>query len=322
MNLYTKIFRPLLFTLPPESAHLLTEFLLSHFPQSTKIFHNKKTLDSKKTLGRISINNPLGLAAGFDKNCTMLKALENLGFGYLVGGTIVKNPQPGNPKPRIIRKTNQSSLINSLGFPSSGLNKVINNLEKQLPLTVPLFLSISGKTINEFEECFKQLIPYSKAIELNISSPNSPNLENFLHIDKFENLVYKLRTISEHPIFFKIQSYPDHKQKNIFKLIDIAKKYNLDGITAINSIPQKEQALSMGKGGLSGKPLSNIMLKIIKDIRNYVGKNFVINACGGIMNSTIAKNALEEGASTIQAYTGFVYKGPNFANEINRDFVN
>ena len=130
MNLYTKIFRPLLFTLPPESAHLLTEFLLSHFPQSTKIFHNKKTLDSKKTLGRISINNPLGLAAGFDKNCTMLKALENLGFGYLVGGTIVKNPQPGNPKPRIIRKTNQSSLINSLGFPSSGLNKVINNLEK------------------------------------------------------------------------------------------------------------------------------------------------------------------------------------------------
>ena len=319
MNLYTKILRPLLFSLPPENAHLLTEFLLSHFPQFTKIFHNNKKLNMKRNLGKIPINNPLGLAAGFDKNCTMLKGLQHLGFGYLVGGTIVKNPQPGNPKPRIIRKTNQSSLINALGFPSLGLNKVINNLEKQLPLTVPLFLSISGKTINEFEECFKQLIPYSKAIELNISSPNSPNLENFWHAEKFENLVYKLRTISKHPIFFKIQSYPDHKQKDIFKLIDIAKKYNLDGITAINSIPQKEQALSIGKGGLSGKPLSNIMLKIIKDIRNYVGENFIINACGGIMNSTIAKNSLEEGASSIQAYTGFIYKGPNFANEINKD---
>jgi len=322
MNLYTKILRPLLFSLPPESAHSLTEFLLSHFPQSTKIFHNKKNLSIKRNLGKVTINTPLGLAAGFDKNCTMLKGLENLGFGYLIGGTIVKNPQPGNPKPRIIRKTNQSALINSLGFPSAGLNRVINNIEKQLPLTVPLFLSISGKTIMEFEECFKQLIPYSQAIELNISSPNSPNLENFWHPENFEKLIYTLRTVSEHPIFFKIQSYAEHKKKNIFNLIDIAKKYKIDGITAINSIPQKEQALSIGKGGLSGKPLSNIMLKTIKDIRNYVGENFVINACGGIMNSSIAKKSLEYGASSIQTYTGFIYKVPNFANDINSAFIN
>tara|TARA_B100000029_G_scaffold514895_1_gene619521 strand:+ start:646 stop:1560 length:915 start_codon:yes stop_codon:yes gene_type:complete len=269
-------------------------------------------------LSTIEIPNPVGLAAGYDKNCDTLESLSKIGFGYITGGTIVSKPRYGNPPPRILRISKDESLINSLGFPSDGLDKVIHNISSHTSLNIPLFLSISGVSIDEIVECYRTQ-DICSAIELNISSPNTQGIRIFQNPQVLKDLLSTLNPLKNKPLFIKLPPFFGRSQtQETYRIIDVCLEHRLDGFTVANTWPMENSSLAVGRGGLSGRPLFMHMLDMVKSIRNYIGNNVAINACGGISSGEDAVKALIAGANTVQLYTGFIYQGPRLIPNINK----
>ena len=281
-------------------------------------FHKTHDPTLNTTLAGIPIANPLGVAAGCDKDCTYLDSLKNLGFGYVVGGTVTLNPRPGNPRPRLLRRPRQQALVNALGFPSRGIDAVEANLRKHS--ANPLILSVSGLTVDEFAQCYRRAAPLAQGIELNVSSPNTADLRVFHDPQEFRELLESINHHRTTPLFVKIPPYHDaREQENVLTLVRISRELGVDGITAANTRPVEEPAVMMGRGGLSGKPLLPDTLRIVSDVRKEVGEAMTVNACGGISNAEAVAQALTRGADTVQIYTALVYEGPGLAKKINRD---
>ena len=276
------------------------------------------------TLGSLTLPNPIGLAAGFDKNCEMSKTLFRLGFGYLTLGTITLNPREGNPRPRIWRRPGHS-LNNSMGLPNIGVQRIIPNLLKEKEKHVaPLIVSISGLGVEEFVECYRKIESFADGIELNISSPNTAGVRVFQEPPILSRLLEEIGKVrdSKIPIWVKIPPYFDEKgRENVLDLVAVCVNRSVDGITAINTKPVKEQRASIGTGGLSGPPIFEDMIRIVKEIYTQTGGRIPINACGGISTGGDAWRALESGASSVQLYTALIYQGPTVASRLNRELL-
>ena len=187
-----------------EFIHDVTQVILSNkfAPYLTSLYSTSNTDISKTYIMGEELNSPLALAAGFDKNCSILKALDKLGFGYIVGGTVTLNPRPGNLKPRITRYVDDNSMVNSLGFPNLGVDKIIDNLSKY-DLKTPLIMSISGDSISEITQLYKLLSDYCFGFEINISSPNTEKLKYFHDYYNFQDLIKSLNGIKNKPYMIK-----------------------------------------------------------------------------------------------------------------------
>lgn len=324
VNIYKIFIKPILFLFPPEIAHKIAKLALSINPvwRILKPLLNFKDNTLNTTIAGIQIQNPVGLAAGYDKDCATVKSLANLGFGYVVVGTILINKRSGNPKPRIVRNPKDFSIINSLGFPTQGLRYAINKINNANPVDAPIFASISGFSIEDFVRCQKILQPITAGIELNISSPNTEDIRVFQDLDQLENLLSHLNKTKEKPIFLKTPMYFDKEGRDsVMGMIDLCIKHSIDGITASNTWPIVDARLAVGKGGLSGRPLFEHTIRIVKEIREHAGNNLYINACGGISSGEDVLIALDAGANTVQLYTEFIYEGPGLIGRINRDIV-
>ena len=321
VRIYKTFIKPLLFQIPAERAHNLARvlFKVGVLWEIFNFFLSFKDKALNTHIGNVYIDNPVGLAAGYDKDCVSIKSLSKIGFGYIVGGTVLLKPQPGNPKPRIARNPATLSMVNSLGFPSIGLNEVTNNLKNISDINIPIFASISGLSTEDFLACFKELQPLTSGIELNISSPNTSGIRIFQEANNLENLLSTLQEVKTKPVFLKIPMYFDEDERRaVMKMVDLCMKYSIDGVTASNTWPQEDPRLAVGRGGLSGKPLFQHTLRIVKDIRKHAGEKFMINACGGIFTGEDALEALAAGANTVQIYTGFIYEGPSIVRDINK----
>jgi len=321
VSIYKTLIKPILFRMPAELTHNLAKVVLriGVLWEIFKFFLSFKNESLHTYIGKIPITNPIGLAAGYDKDCVVIKSLSNIGFGYIVGGTVLLKAQSGNPKPRIARNPATSSMMNSLGFPSTGLSEVAQNLSNMSDIDIPIFASISGLSIGDFLACFEKLQPLTSGTELNISSPNTSGIRIFQDAETLANLLSKLQEIKTKPIFLKIPMYFNKEERSlVMKMVDLCMEYSIDGVTASNTWPQEDPRLAVGKGGLSGKPLFEHTLRIVKDIREHAGEKFTINACGGIFTGEDALNALEAGANTVQIYTGFIYEGPSIVTNINK----
>ena len=324
MDLYSNLIKPLLFRLPPERAQKLAHIALRATPLWKVLGQFWQVSDPRltTTVANIKIANPIGLAAGYDKNCEAITSLYNLGFGYIVAGTVTNHFRAGNPSPRLLREPSNHSLINSLGFPSKGLKSISQELAARYNNTIPLLISISGLSIEEFVDCYKNLQPVSSGIELNISSPNTEGIRIFQEPAVLRQLLATLTEIKETPIFIKLPPYFDESQRTrVMKILDVCLEYNLSGVTAINTRPVKDARLAIGQGGLSGKPIFPDMLRIVRDIRKHTGPTFAINACGGISSGEDALAAIQAGANTVQVYTAFVYQGPALLKRINSQIL-
>lgn len=320
--LYKAFLRPLLFSLPPERAHALAEWTLRKKPLWKLLSPFRQTQDPalSTTIAGIPIPNPLGVAAGCDKDCAYLDSLIGLGFGYAVGGTVTLNPRDGNPRPRLLRRPRQHALVDALGFPSQGIDAVESNLDGNS--ANPLILSISGLSIDEFARCYHRAAPLSQGVELNVSSPNTAGLRVFHDPQAFRELLERINRHRTTPLFVKIPPYhAADEQENVLTLVRIARELGVNGITAANTRPVEDRALKMGRGGLSGKPLLPDTLRIVADVRREVGETMNINACGGISCADDVVQALQSGADTVQIYTALVYEGPGLARKINRDLT-
>lgn len=274
--------------------------------------------------------NPLGIAAGFDKNGVVAGQLASLGFGFVEVGTVTLRPQPGNPKPRMFRLPDDQALINRLGFNNDGAGVVAERLRKLIRKCV-VGVNIgknkdvpNEEAVENYLSSFDLVHPVADYVAVNISSPNTPNLRELQKADNLDELLSALqdrnREFGRKPLLVKIA--PDLTEAEIEACVDVCQRYEIDGIIATNTTISREglrteNVNNLGTGGLSGKPLLARSNQVVSVIYKYTKGRLPIVGVGGIFTAEDAFAKVAAGASLIQAYTGFIYAGPSFAKDIN-----
>ena len=330
-NLYERFVRPLLFSLDPEIAHHLTIALLqkaSYFDPALRVLKSFQPSSKRKTLFGLDFPNPIGLAAGLDKNGVALPAWAALGFGFMEIGTVTAQAQPGNPKPRIFRLPEQQALINRLGFNNDGADAIAHRLgalrkSGRWP-NVPVGINIGKSRVTPLEQAtddylysFRRLRDFADYVTLNISSPNTPGLRELQEPEKLSELLCAIsneaRTAPK-PLFVKIS--PDLSGAELKAVLAVCEENGVSGIIATNttldhsSIPsQLDEA-----GGLSGAPVRDKSTMLVREIA--ARSTIPVIASGGIFDAQSAREKFQAGAKLIQLYTGFVYRGPGLIREI------
>ena len=331
---YRLLLRPLLFRLPPEAAQKVAELALRRRLVWRALAPAFRVEDQRLGVDfcGLRLTNPVGLAAGFDKDCALLPSLAAMGFGYLVGGTVTESPQPGNPKPRMLRYIDHLSLINALGFPGKGLQNAARHLERVRGVLgdTAVAVSISGVSADEIVRCHRLLEPLADIIELNISSPNTAGLKAFHEAPALADLIGRINDGRAKPLMVKLPPYSSSSAaepsdgeaaERVLAMVKTCLDEGVDAVTVANSRPIADSRLSTGAGGLSGKAVFSDVLKMVAEIKAEVGDRMAISACGGIFSGEDAWQALKAGAKTVQLYTGLVYRGPGIVAQINRDLL-
>lgn len=338
--MYKLFIRPLLFLFNPEAVHHFTVdilkilFFIPGIRALVSSIYRTNSPSLEREVFGIKFPNPVGLAAGFDKEAIMIDQLSAFGFGFIEIGTLTPKGQPGNPKPRIFRLPEDGALINRLGFNNQGVDVAVKKLrQRNSKILVGGNIGKNKVTPNEeavrdYEYCFEALFDVVDYFVVNISSPNTPNLRDLQEKDPLKKLLARLQErnedkITPKPILLKIA--PDLTDGQLDDIIEIVKDTNLAGIIATNTTIDRSglktaaaNIESIGAGGLSGAPLTSRANQVIRYLRRAFGPDFPIIGVGGIMTSKDAIERLESGATLVQIYTGFIYNGPGFVKQINK----
>ena len=335
------LLRNLLFLLPPERAHHFTVSLFSIFskiPILGGVIRSSFSFTAEnlnREVFGINFPNPVGLAAGFDKDGKYIRPMSKLGFGFIEIGTVTPRPQVGNPKPRMFRLAKDQALINRMGFNNDGVDALVERLKTFDKQGLILGGNIgknkdtpNEKAVEDYKICFEKLHPYVDYFVVNVSSPNTPNLRALQERGPLTEILNALVNINrskthQKPILLKIA--PDLGDEQIAEIIEVIQETELDGIIATNTTISRENLLteenqlkSIGNGGLSGAPLTHRSTEVIRLISNLSNKKIPIIGVGGINSPQDAREKLEAGASLVQIYTGFIYQGPSFIKKINK----
>lgn len=281
----------------------------------------------------LTFKNPLGLAAGFDKNGIALQPLAALGFGFIEAGTVTYHPQPGNARPRLFRLSEDQALINRAGFNNEGAAAFAQRVEHQRPGCV-LGVSIGKSKITPLAEAtddylksFELVYKVADYIAVNVSSPNTPQLRELQQSEQLGSLLSALQTRRRElgkqvPLLVKLS--PDLDRRDLEMIIDVVDRLKIDGIIATNTTVSRDnlrtdraRVAACGEGGLSGKPLKNRSTSMIAQLYEMTGGRIPLIGVGGIFTAQDAWEKISAGASLVQLYTGFIYQGPGIAQEIN-----
>jgi len=332
MNAYSDLARPLLFRIPPETAHRLTLTSL-RLPLVPRLLSGGSPApeDPVELMG-LKFRNRLGIAAGVDKNAEATLAWHELGFGFAELGTVTLHAQPGNPKPRVFRFPDQQALINRLGFPNLGAEAIAGRLrplrERHALKNFPIGINLGKSKITPIPEASADYLGSLKILHsladffvINISSPNTPGLRD---LAKPEDLRRLLATLQEYnrsqsipkPLLLKIS--PDLEFSDLPEIVQTTREFSLSGIVATNTTLHRNTVDSTENGGLSGRPVTDRALAITQAIRPLLAHGQVLIGVGGIMNAADYQARRAVGADLAQVYTGMVYLGPRTAWEILR----
>lgn len=344
LSLYSSIIRPILFRLPAESAH---EFALRSLSLALEGAAARRAVERRfqsapfgnlKRCG-LTFPNPIGLAAGFDKNGTVADSLCALGFGFVEIGTVTSEPQPGNPRPRIFRLPRDRALINRLGFNNCGAKALVKNLKEHRPhcvLGVNIGKSRSvpiQNSIADYVKTFEVVYDVADYIAINVSSPNTPQLRELQQPETLAELLTALQTLNRQlaekqslaatkPLLLKIA--PDLSADEIHAIVEVAQRADIAGIIATNTTVSRDglqssaaRIAACGEGGLSGAPLQNRSNEVIRLIYRLTNGSLPIIGVGGVFTAADAWEKIRAGASLVQLYTGFIYEGPDVARRIN-----
>lgn len=335
MNLFwNKLVRPALFAMDAERAHELAMRAvaagLSPFAAGELPAEDAELLET--SCFGLTFPNPLGLAAGFDKNGVVVDQMASLGFGFVEVGTVTYMPQPGNPKPRLFRLPDDRALINRLGFNNSGAQKVAGRLSRLLPRRTIIGINIgrnkdveNEKATENYLSCFDVVRAEADYVTINVSSPNTPGLRALQDAEHLDLLLGALREREQDgerrlPLLVKVA--PDLSEQAIESVVEIALRHRFSGIIATNTTISRGGLITpgvdaIGAGGLSGRPLAARSTEVIKTIYGHAKGRLPIVGVGGIFDAEDAFAKIAAGASLLQAYTGFVYGGPSFARKVN-----
>lgn len=342
--MYRYLIRPLLFLFDPEKVHLVTVEFLSlvyKIPGVKALMRNIFTINDqelKREVLGLQFDNPVGMAAGFDKDAQMIDLLEPFGFGSIEIGTLTPKPQPGNEKPRLFRLTRDKALINRMGFNNEGVNKAVARLKKRKSKIIvggnigKNKLTDNDMALGDYEYAFEALFAVVDYFVVNVSSPNTPNLRDLQDKEPLLKLLNRLQERNNEkgkrkPILLKIA--PDLSDYQLQEIADIVMETKIDGIIATNTTiirkglsTNAKTVEGIGAGGLSGKPLTTRATEVIKFLRQALGQDVCIIGVGGIMTADDAVDKLKAGANLIQIYSGFIYNGPSFVKNINKAIIN
>lgn len=338
--MYKTVLRPLLFSFDPESVHHFT-FKMIRFANTIGfggIFKNTYQITHKsleRDLFGLKFPNPVGLAAGFDKDAKLYKELSNLGFGFIEIGTVTPKPQPGNEQPRLFRLKEDSAIINRMGFNNGGVEEAVERLKKNAAVGHKNRVLIGGnigknkmtpneEAVNDYIICFDALFDYVDYFVVNVSSPNTPNLRALQEKKPLTELLQTLQDKNNlkkkrKPILLKIA--PDLTNEQLLDIIDIVAITKIDGVIATNTTISREGLQNENKdemGGLSGQPLTKRSTEVIGFLAEKSHKAFPIIGVGGIHTPKDALEKLNAGADLVQLYTGFIYEGPQLIKNINK----
>ncbi len=336
--MYKNLFQPLLFTLPPEKVHDLTINLLSFagriplIRNSLANYFTPKIQHPTHLLG-FDFSNPIGLAAGYDKDGIAIPGLAALGFGHIEIGTITPLPQLGNPKPRVFRLLEDKAIINRMGFPSKGYHQVIKNIKSIKKHGSILGINIGknkntplAESHNDYTQLIDSFSPYADYFTINISSPNTKGLRDLQHKVYLEQLLTKIcdardqaAEITEKHLPLLVKLSPDLEIPELDQAIETILSSKIDGVIATNTTISRPSLVSQNKtetGGLSGIPLRNLSTEMIAYIHRQTNGALPIVGVGGIFNAQDAQEKLDAGASLVQIYTGLIYQGPALVKNI------
>lgn len=340
--MYKSILRPILFLLQPETVHhLIVSILKLGFKipgigsLTRKIFSVNDECLKRHFLG-VEFENPVGFAAGFDKNAEVYNQFSNFGFSFIEIGTVTPKPQPGNPKPRSFRIPNDSGLINRMGFNNKGVDYAVKRLKKKHRVIIGGNIGKNTATTNDnalddYVYCFNQLYQDVDYFVVNLSCPNIKDLQKLQDKDSTITILNELTEIRRSkeiykPILLKIS--PDLTNDQLDDVIETFNITGIDGVVATNTTVSRDNLLTdkkrineIANGGLSGKPLSNRSTEIIRYLTEKSGGSIPIIGVGGIMSVEDALEKLDAGATLIQLYTGFIYEGPAFVKRINKALI-
>lgn len=336
--MYKLLIRPLFFLFDPEKIHHFTFSLIrfsSKIPGVKTLFRSLYVVEDsslERQLFGLHFKNPVGLAAGFDKDAKLYNELSNFGFGFIEIGTLTPKPQEGNPKKRLFRLKDDSAIINRMGFNNGGVEDAVKRLKQNKGVLIGGNIGKNKITANEnavedYKLCFNALFDYVDYFVVNVSSPNTPNLRalqdkepltKLLKVLKFQNS----KKQNPKPILLKIA--PDLTNEQLMDIIDIVSETKIDGVIATNTTISREGLQSENKketGGLSGKPLTHRSTEVIRFLAKNSNKAFPIIGVGGIHSAEDALEKIEAGADLVQLYTGFIYEGPKLIKQINKALI-
>jgi dihydroorotate dehydrogenase len=341
--MYKVVLKPLFFLFPPETIHHIVFKLIKFFckipgaPALLKACYVVTDKRLERQLFGLTFPNPVGLAAGFDKDAKLFDELGYFGFGFIEIGTLTPKAQPGNDKPRMFRLPQDEALINRMGFNNGGAEAAAIRLKHRK--TAILIGGNIGKNkitpneeaVSDYERCFHELVAHVDYFVVNVSSPNTPNLRALQDKEPLTKLLNTVKAINSKekqpkPILLKIA--PDLSNEQLDDIISIMNETKIDGLIATNTTidrsnltTPKSVVEAMGAGGLSGKPLTKRSTEVIKYLSDRSNKSFPIIAVGGIHTGADAIEKLKAGASLVQIYTGFIYEGPGIVKRMNKELL-
>ena len=338
--MYQSILRPILFKYDPEKVHYFIFSVvkkLSSIPGFSSLFRSLYCIEDKRLEREVfglKFKNPVGLAAGFDKNAVLYNELANFGFGFIEIGTVTPKGQEGNPKKRLFRLTDDQGIINRMGFNNEGLQPAIEQLKKNKgKLLIGGNIGKNTQTdpkdyTRDYLECFNGLHPHVDYFVLNVSCPNVSSHAKLNDKDYLEELIGAVQKANntfktQKPILLKIA--PDLNDDQLDEIVDLVLDTKLDGVIASNTSVSREnlktsseRLTEIGNGGVSGKPVTEKSTRVIKYLADKSNRAFPIIGVGGIHTAEDALAKIEAGATLVQIYTGFVYSGPRLIKDINK----
>ena len=341
--MYKSLLRPLLFQLDPEKVHYLTAdavkfgYKLPLVESITQSMFRVQDPRLERELFGLKFPNPVGLAAGFDKDAKLIDEFASFGFGFTEIGTLTPKPQPGNEKPRLFRLPKDKAIINRMGFNNEGVDAAVRRLEKRKSNIIvggnigKNKVTPNEEATNDYLYCFKALFDVVDYFVVNVSSPNTPDLRALQDKEPLQRLLLTLQEEnSKHatpkPLLLKIA--PDLNLNQLNDIIEIANEAKLSGIIATNTTISREglktspETISqIGMGGLSGKPLTQHSSQIVRHLRTFLPKEIKLIGVGGIMTAEDAVEKMQAGADLVQLYTGFIYEGPSLITRINKKLL-
>jgi dihydroorotate dehydrogenase len=341
--MFQYVLRPVLFLFPPEAAHHITAFiirLLMAVPgMRSLILKIYEVSDSRLSVNKrgLRFKNPVGLAAGFDKDALLYKNFRSFGFGFIEVGTVTPIAQDGNPKPRLFRLPKDRVLINRMGFNNRGVEAMaLQLMDRPKDLIVGGNIGKNKNTsenaaVEDYLLCFEKLYGLVDYFTVNVSSPNTPGLRKLQEREPLEHLLGSLVKLRNSfsvykPILLKIA--PDLTDDQLHEIAEIVISSGIDGIVATNTTISRDGLISKaseiedcGSGGLSGWPLKARATRIIRLMRQALGAEYLIMGCGGIENGEDAVEKIKAGADVVQIYTGFIYRGPKLVKEIQKQII-
>ncbi len=339
--MYKAIIRPILFLFDPEKVHYFSFSLIKFLSKIgfSGLFRSLFVVDDsrlEKELFGITFKNPVGLAAGFDKNALLYNELSDFGFGFVEIGTLTPKPQSGNPKPRLFRLEEDKAIVNRMGFNNLGVFDAVEQLKKKHRIVIggnigKNKVTPNSEAVKDYLICFDALFDHVDYFVVNVSSPNTPGLRELQDKEPLTALLNELqrendkysikKEVKRKPILLKIA--PDLTDSQLLDIIAIVGSTKIDGIIAANTTIERKNLKSHAilleeAGGLSGKPLKNRSTEVIRFLSEKSNKSFPIIGVGGIHSAEDALEKLDAGADLIQLWTGFVYEGPGLVKKINK----